>query len=183
LAAFPCEGTLLGCRFQELEEVLKLAEVQQQEAETNSQELEELQDQLKDLRIEVRFINYMRFYELELKAPVWHLYSRGLTDSSVAAEDSLYLLMPIAQYRKAPVPQCLEHGCRCKKVRRQLLPCFELKNKEMKLTERWRVQRRHCSPCRFEIPPFCPFDTNMSSGQCDFRLCYLPSFQAHKKAQ
>jgi len=52
-----------------------LAEVQQQEAETNSQKLEELQDQLKDLTIEVRFMNYTRFYELGLKAPVWHLYS------------------------------------------------------------------------------------------------------------
>ena len=132
--------------------------MQQQEAESNSQQLEELRDQLESLRMEVRFIiDDMQCYEHVLQVTVAHLYSSEALQagSSGAAEDSLYLLMPTAQYGVAPVVRYSEHGCRCKKVRRQLLPCFELKNKEMRLTKRWSVQRRHCSPCRFEIPPFC----------------------------
>ena len=136
---------------------MQLAEVQQQEAETNSQQLEELRDQLESLRIEVRFIiDDMQCYEHVLQVTVAHLYSSEALQagSSGAAEDFLYLLMPTAQYGVAPVSQYSEHGCRCKKVRRQLLPCFELKNKEMRLTERWSVQRRHCGPCRYALPPF-----------------------------
>ena len=150
-----CEGIFLCCRFEELEEALHLAEVQQQEAETNSQQLKELQDQLEDLRMKVRFMHDMQCYELELQAPVLHLYCSEalLADSSVAEEDSLYLLTPTAQYGKASVMQCLEHGCRCKKVRRQLLSCFKLRSKEMRLNERWRMQTQHCSPCRFGILP------------------------------
>ena len=47
------------CRFQELEEALRLAEAQQQAAEVQSQQLEELQGKLRDYSIRV---NLMLFH-------------------------------------------------------------------------------------------------------------------------
>ncbi len=44
----------VGCRFQELEEVLGLAEISQQDAVRTSEQLQELTEQLESLKEQVR---------------------------------------------------------------------------------------------------------------------------------